>query len=431
MKVAVIGLGYVGVPVATALADAGHKVVGIDILPKKVELLNRGKNPIGGKERDLDEMIKRNVEKKRLRASLDYGECRTARTVIVSVETPINDKTKDPNYRPMKAALRSLGANLREKTLVSIESTLAPGTMKKIVKPILERKSGLKVGRDFYLVHAPERVTAGKLIHNLSTLDRVIGANDSGSTKAACRLYSMITKGKLHPTNWVTSEIVKAVENTYWDAQIGFANEVAIVCEDLGADAFEVRKLVNTCPSRNMLLPGAGVGGPCIPKDPWLLVSSTSQAKLSIILAAREVNEFMPERLAQLAEEGLREAGRRIKGAKVAVLGFSYREETEDTRNTPAIKVVRELRRKGAEVVIHDPYAPSQRGYHVIRDLNKAVRNSDALVIVTGHKAYHKMDLSKIGRKMRRRVIIDGRNVYPSGLGGRRFVYRGLGKGIP
>ncbi len=431
MKVAVIGLGYVGVPVATALADAGHKVVGIDILPRKVELLNRGKNPIGGKERDLDEMIKHNVEKKRLRASLDYGECRTARTVIVSVETPINDKTKDPNYRPLKAALGSLGANLREKTLVSIESTMAPGTMEKIVKPILERRSGLKVGRDFYLVHAPERVAAGKLLHNLFTLDRIIGARDPGSVKAAIRLYSTITKGKLHPANWVTSEIVKAVENTYWDTQIGFANEIALVCEDLGADAYEVQRLVNTCPWRHMLIPGSGVGGPCIPKDPWLLVSSTTQAKLSIILAAREVNEFMPERLAQLAEEGLREAGRRIKGAKVAVLGFSYREETEDTRNTPAIKVVRELRRRGADVVIHDPYAPSQRGYHVMRDLNKAVRKADALVIVTGHKAYHKMDLSKIGRKMHRRVIIDGRNVYPSGLGGRRFVYRGLGKGIP
>jgi UDP-N-acetyl-D-mannosaminuronic acid dehydrogenase len=429
MKVAVIGLGYVGVPVAAALADAGNKVVGIDILPGKVELLNKGKGPIGGKEPGLDDLIKLNVQKKRLRASMDYGECRTAKAVIVSVETPINDKTKDANYRPLKAALRSLGANLREKTLVSVESTLSPGTMEKIIKPILQHRSGLKVGRDFFLVHAPERVTAGKLLSNLRTVDRVIGANDPGSLKAAIKLYSTITRGKLHPTNWVTSEIVKAAENAYWDVQIGFANEIALVCEDLGANAYEVRELVNSCPFRNMLYPGAGVGGPCIPKDPWLLVSVTSQGKVSIIPAAREVNEFMPERLAQLAEEGLREAGRRIKGARIAVLGFSYREETEDTRNTPSVKVIRELRRKGAEVIIHDPYAPSQRGYHIIRDLNKAVRKADALVIVTGHRAYRKMDLAKIGRKMRRRVIVDGRNVFPQGLGGRRFVYRGLGRG--
>ena len=429
MKVAVIGMGYVGVPIAAALADAGNKVVGIDVLPEKIELINKGKAPIGGKEPGLDDIVKRNVQRKRLRASMDYGECRTAKAVIVSVETPINDKTKDANYRPLKAALRSLGANLREKTLVSVESTLAPGTMEKIVKPILQHRSGMKVGRDFYLVHAPERVTAGKLLSNLRTLDRVIGANDPGSLRAALKLYSAVTKGELHPTNWVTSEIVKAAENAYWDVQIGFANEIALVCEDLGANAYEVRELVNSCPFRSMLFPGAGVGGPCIPKDPWLLVSATSQGKVSIIPAAREINEFMPERLAQLAEEGLREAGRRIKGAKIAVLGFSYREETEDTRNTPSVKVIRELRRKGADVVIHDPYAPSQRGYHIVRDLNKAVRKADALVIVTGHRAYHKMDLAKIGRKMRRRVIVDGRNVFSQGLGGRRFIYRGLGKG--
>jgi len=429
MKVAVIGMGYVGVPIAAALADAGNKVVGIDVLPEKIELINKGKAPIGGKEPGLDDIVKRNVQRKRLRASMDYGECRTAKAVIVSVETPINDKTKDANYRPLKAALRSLGANLREKTLVSVESTLAPGTMEKIVKPILQHRSGMKVGRDFYLVHAPERVTAGKLLSNLRTLDRVIGANDPGSLRVALKLYSAVTKGELHPTNWVTSEIVKAAENAYWDVQIGFANEIALVCEDLGANAYEVRELVNSCPFRSMLFPGAGVGGPCIPKDPWLLVSATSQGKVSIIPAAREINEFMPERLAQLAEEGLREAGRRIKGAKIAVLGFSYREETEDTRNTPSVKVIRELRRKGADVVIHDPYAPSQRGYHIVRDLNKAVRKADALVIVTGHRAYHKMDLAKIGRKMRRRVIVDGRNVFSQGLGGRRFIYRGLGKG--
>lgn len=369
------------------------------------------------------------VEKKRLRASMDIEECKSARAIIVAVETPINDKTKDPNYRSLRLALTSIGSNLSPRTLVVIESTLAPGTMSKFVKPTLQRKSGLKVGRGFYLVHAPERLTTGKLLHNLYNLDRVIGAEDQASAKAALRLYSTISKGKLHMTNWITSEITKVVENTYWDTQIGFANEIALMCEDFGADAYKVRELVNTCPFRNMLIPGAGVGGPCIPKDPWLLLSPTAQKGLSIVTSAREVNEFMPERTAQLAEEAMREAGRRIKGAKVVVLGFAYREEAGETRNTPSIKVVRELRKKGADVVIHDPYASSQRGYHVMRDLNKAVLRADALVIVTAHKVYRKLDLVKIGRKMRTRVIVDGRNVFPEGLGKRRFVYRGLGKG--
>lgn len=429
MKVAVIGLGYVGVPVAAAFADAGNRVVGIDIAPRKVEILNKGKSPLEGRERDLEELIRRAVSRKRLRASMDYGECGRSRAVILAVETPINDRTKDPDYRPLRSALTSLGSNLSPGTLVVIESTLAPGTMSKIVKPILQRRSGLKVGKNLFLAHAPERLTAGKLLHNLYNLDRVIGAEEPESTRRALRLYSMISRGKLHPTNWITSEITKVVENTYWDTQIGFANEIAIMCEDFGADVYKVRELVNTCPFRNMLIPGAGVGGPCIPKDPWLLLSSSSQKGLSIVTSAREINEFMPERTAQLAEEAMREAGRRIKGAKVAVLGFAYREEAGETRNTPSIQVIREMRKRGADVVIHDPYAPSQRGYHVMRDLNKAVRGVDALVIVTGHRVYRKMDLGKIGRKMRTKVIVDGRNVFPEGPGKRSFVYRGLGKG--
>jgi len=429
MKIVVIGLGYVGVPIAAAFADADNKVVGLDIIPEKVDALNNGKNPIGIKEKGLDDLIKRNVKKKRLRASLDFRVCHTAKAVIVAVETPINDKTKDPNFKPLKTALRSLGNNLHEKTLVSIESTLAPYTMSKIVKPILERRSGLKVGRDFYLIHSPERVTAGKLLQNLYTLDRVIGAEDPKSVKAAIRLYSMISNGDLHTTNWITAEIVKTVENTYWDTHIGFANEVALVCEELEADVYKVRELVNTCPFRAMLLPGAGVGGPCIPKDPWLLLSSTPHLKLSIIPSARDINDFMPLRLARLTGEGLREAGRRIKGARVAVLGFAYKEDTEETRNTPSIQVIRELRRMGADVVIHDPRAPSQRGYNVIRDLNQVVRGADALVIVTAHKKYRKMDFTLIGRKMRTKVIVDGRNLFPDGFKKRNFVYKGLGKG--
>ncbi len=429
MKVAVIGLGYVGIPVAALLADAGNKVVGIDIVPEKVSLLNKGRNPLGSKERDLNRIINRNVSTKKLKATLDYSACRTAKAVIVAVETPINDKTKAPNYKPLRTALRSLGANIRANTLVSIESTLSPGTMEKLVKPVLERSSGLKVGKNLFLVHAPERLTAGRLIRNLVELDRVIGANDPKSMRAALRLYSAITEGDLHTTSWVAAEIAKTAENTYWDVQIGFANEIALLCEDADADAFEVRRLVNTCPWRNMLLPGSGVGGPCIPKDPWLLLSIATRKGLSIITSAREVNEFMPLRLVHLTVDALREAGRRIKGAKVAVLGFAYKEETEETRNSPAINVIRELRRRGADVRIQDPYAKSQRGYNVIRDLNTAVRGVDAIVIVTGHKMYRNMDLTKLGRKMRRRVIVDGRNVFPEGVGKKRFVYRGLGKG--
>jgi len=172
------------------------------------------------------------------------------------------------------------------------------------------------------------------------------------------------------------------------------------------------------------------VGGHCIPKDPWLLVSPVLHAKPELIPAARSVNDYMPRRLARLVEEALAASGRRIKGARVAVLGFAYRENTEDVRNTPAKPFIRELRRRGAEVVIHDPYARSERGYRIVRDLTAAAKGADALALVTAHDAYRKLDVRSLRRRMRRRVLVDGRNVFAGPDVVRAgFVYRGIGKG--
>jgi UDP-N-acetyl-D-mannosaminuronic acid dehydrogenase len=350
--------------------------------------------------------------------------------VVVSVETPIEPSTRDPNYRTLKAALASIGPHLKRRALVSIESTLAPGTMEKVVRPALERASRRKVGRDFLLVHCPERVTAGKLLYNLTNLHRVLGAQDAGAARRGVAFYKRFVKGEVHVTDWTTAEVAKTAENTYWDVQIAFANEIALISEELGVDAYRVRELVNTCPYRAMLFPGAGVGGHCIPKDPWLLTSPVLHAKPELIPAARSVNDFMPRRLARLVEEALAASGRRIKGARVAVLGFAYRENTEDARNTPAIPFIRELRRRGADVTIHDPYARSERGYRIVRDLQAAVKGADCLAIVTAHDAYRTLDLRAVRRRMRRRVLVDGRNAFAGSDAVKAgFVYRGIGKG--
>ena len=211
--------------------------------------------------------------------------------------------------------------------------------------------------------------------------------------------------------------------------QIAFANEVALICEDLGANAFRVRELVNTCPGREMLTPGAGVGGHCIPKDPWLLVSPVLHQKPVLIPAAREINDYMPVRMAQLVEEAMRETGRRIRGSRVAVLGFSYRENTDDARNSPAIALIRELRKRGADVTIHDPFAKGQRGFSVLREVRAAVKGADCIALVTAHDAYRKLDLAKLRRWMRHRAIVDGRNLFDGAIAKRGFVYRAIGKG--
>ena len=203
-----------------------------------------------------------------------------------------------------------------------------------------------------------------------------------------------------------------------------------LLSEGLGVDAFRVRELVNTCPYRAMLLPGAGVGGHCIPKDPWLLISSASAVGPELIPVARGINDSMPKRMAQLVEEALVASGRRIKGAKVAVLGFAYRENTEDARNTPARPLVKELRRRGADIGIHDPYARSERGYTIVRDLKAALRGADCIAIVTAHDEYRRLDLRAARRLVRHRALVDGRNVFAGPeVVKAGFVYRGLGKG--
>ena len=429
MKVAVIGLGYVGVPVAAALASKGVRAVGIDINPRKVEAVGAGRSPLEGDEPGLEELIASGVGRGRLTATTDYAGVDGADAAIVSVETPINDETRDPEYKALKSALRSLAPHVRKGMLVSIESTLAPGTMAGVVRPILERGSGLKAGRDFHLVHCPERVTAGKLLKNLTTLDRVIGTQDERGFRKASSLYAKIVQGELHGTDWISSEITKTAENAYRDVQIAFANEVALICEELGANAYRVRELVNTCPGRDMLSPGAGVGGHCIPKDPWLLVSPVIHQKPVLIPTAREVNEYMPVRMAQLCEEAMREAGRRIRNSKIAVLGLAYRENTDDARNSPAIPLIRELRRRGADVTIHDPFAKTIRGFTVTRDLKTALKGTDCLALVTAHETYRKLDLGKLKRWMRHRAIVDGRNVFDGSVVKKGFVYRAIGKG--
>ncbi|HKW42726.1 MAG TPA: nucleotide sugar dehydrogenase [Thermoplasmata archaeon] len=430
MKVAVIGLGYVGVPLAAAVAATRASVVGIDIDAAKVEAVNAGKNPLRGREPGLSDLVKEQVGKRRLHASLDPADAAGADVVAVCVETPIEPSTHDPSYRALKIALAHLGPHLKRGALVSIESTLSPGTMEKVVRPALERASGMKAGRDFHLVHCPERLTAGKLLLNLTTLPRVLGANEPAALRKATAFYQRIVDSEIHATDWTTAEVVKTAENAYWDVQIAFANEVALISEELGVDAYRVRELVNTCPFRAMLIPGAGVGGHCIPKDPWLLVFPAVQTKPELIPIARAVNEFMPKRMARLVEEALAAAGRNIKGARVAVLGFAYRENAEDTRNTPAKEIVQELRRRGAEVTIHDPYARSERGYTISRDLKGATKGADCIAIVTAHEAYCKLDLKVLRRSMRRRVVVDGRNVFTGpDVVKAGFVYRAVGKG--
>jgi UDP-N-acetyl-D-mannosaminuronic acid dehydrogenase len=407
-KLAVIGQGYVGLPVAVLFADAGFDVKGVDLRPDLVEKINAGINPIEGKEPGLAELLKRVVESGRMRATTDYSELSDCDIFLIAVETPVDDN-HIPRYEALRAAVSSLAKVMKDGALVIVESTIAPRTMHDLVLPLLVEKSNKKLNEGFYLGNCPERVMPGKLLKNLKTMSRVVGGMTPETSETMIALYKHIVEADLDPADCITAELVKTVENAYRDVQIAFANEVALVAEAAGGDAWKVRELVNKSPMRQMHLPGAGVGGHCIPKDPWLLVHGAAEkgVTLRLIPAAREINNSMPLHMVKLIEDALAKAGKPLLDARIAVLGYAYLEDSDDTRNSPTRSLVARLYELGAEPVIHDPWIPEYNG-----DVYERVKGCDAAVVMVAHSAYKELDLKKLKSALRLPVLVDGRRVF-------------------
>jgi UDP-N-acetyl-D-mannosaminuronic acid dehydrogenase len=422
--IAVIGLGYVGLPLAACLADVGFMVLGVDRKQERVAVINQGKNPIGGKEPGLDELLKKTVSARYLRATTDYQQLRDCDVVFINVETPVEEDHK-PSYQALRSVLKALGPVLKKGALVIVESTISPGTMKNIVLPDLEKSADGKLGHDFYLGNCPERVMPGRLLANIHSMQRAIGGADEQTAQTMALIYKQFVNADLDLTDWVTAELVKTVENAYRDVQIAFANEIAILCADLGADVWKVRELVNKTPYRNVHKPGAGVGGHCIPKDPWLLASSLSESKeLSLIPAARAINDSMPEHVFTLLEKGLSTLGKMLKDSRILILGYAYLENSDDDRNSPSELFARRLMDGGCSFSIHDPFIERYQGdiYHMAKDC-------DALVLMTAHDQYRDLDLKIMRQVMRTPLIIDGRNAFADLTDLHGFEIICLGKG--
>jgi UDP-N-acetyl-D-mannosaminuronic acid dehydrogenase len=422
--VAVIGLGYVGLPVACTLAHAGFRVLGIERDPTKAADISEGLCPIGGAEPGLVDLLAEVLDAGRLKVSTDHQDCRQADVILIAVETPVDPHSKAPAYEALRGALSALGPNLKPGALVIVESTIAPGTMEGVVRPLLEETSAMKADGDFYLAFCPERVMPGKLLANLRNCDRVIGGATPQAAELARELYRHFVQADLDLTDTLTAELVKATENTYRDVQIAFANEIALLCENVGANVHEVRELVNKSPFRDMHVPGAGVGGHCIPKDPWLLLHGTEgKLEARLVPTARSINDSMPLHVAQLAEDCLVASGREMQGAQVTVLGYAYLENTSDARNSPTIPLVQSLEESGATITIHDPHFEE---YDL--DLQEAVSGSDCVILMVAHDEYRALDLGDLRGWVSTPVLVDGRNVWDKtrarDLG---FVYAGVG----
>lgn len=431
--IAICGLGYVGLPVALLFAKAGFRVFGVDRNQEKVKKINRGQSTIEGKEPGLKELIKKVHKKGNFKATTNPTTYKEAEVILVAVETPVED-THEPAYAALKSALKDVGQNMKKGTLVIVESTIAPKTMERVVKPILEQESGLVVNKGFLLANCPERLMPGHLLENIENYNRVVGGMNKKATEIAKRLYKYIVKGNIEETDCITAEIVKAGENTYRDVQIAFANEMALLCEAMGANVWEVRRLINECKRRGetrpealrqMHFPGAGVGGHCIPKDSWLLIyGAKGLIEPKLIPLARRINDFMPRHTFHLLKSAFQETGKEIGGSKIAVLGYAYAGNSDDTRNTPTEPLLKILRRNNAEMVIHDPFV---KDYKI--SLEKVLKGAQALVLMADHDQYKKIKYQKLKKIMRPKpIIIDGRNVFDKIKAQKAgFVYKGVG----
>jgi len=416
-EIAVIGLGYIGLPTAIMFANAGFKVIGYEIREEVVKKVNSGNSHII--EPEIEEMLKRAIENGNLRATSDKKAIAGKDVYIICVQTPLEeDKTPDLSY--LESAVRTTAESMKKGSLVIIESTVPPMTTLKMAK-LIEDLTGFKAGEDFYMAHAPERVMPGRIFKELVYNSRIIGGINEESSELAELLYRAFVKGQIFKTNSTTSEMVKLMENTFRDVNIALANEFAFLAHQYGINVFEAIELANTHPRVKIHIPGIGVGGHCLPKDPYLLLSSAKE-DFGLIKKAREINEDMPLFAKDLLMNSLKLINLPPEEAVVVVLGLSYKGNSDDTRNSPSLKFIEEIKEMVAEVRTYDPYVEGTHG-----SVEEALKGADAAVIATDHSEFKSLDWQALGGLMRNKILIDGRHVVKEPPKG--FIFKGIGRG--
>ena len=406
----------------------------------KIDWLNKGKNPFEGDEPGLDELIARVVENGKFKVTHKYNVIGDADYILVGVQTPVDMHSKIPRYESLKDVSKLIAPRMKKGVTVIIESTVAPGTTENIVKPILEKESGMKRGEDFYLVFSFERVMPGKLIEYITDFPRVIGGGCDKANENGKFLYGKVVKKELQVTDTLTAELTKCIENTYRDVNIAFANEMALITEDFNRNVFEIIDLINFRHDRMMHYPGSGVGGHCLTKDPHLLVYghatyTKKRYNSDILLKARKLNDFMPEHMVELMEDALNEA-QKHDNIKIALMGVAYKADCDDTRNTPTDNIVNTLKSRyhshNIEYIAHDPWVKKRnyQGTELTDDFDAAVSDTDVLIFTTNHKEYYNINLDDLKKKVRTPIIIDGRNIFSKKIMEEKgWIYRKVGEG--
>ena len=395
-RVGVIGLGYVGLPLATEFAGRGFTATGFEVDEKKVIEITAGRSYIG----DVTaESIKQSVDAGRLTATTDFAQLKDCDAIIICVPTPLR-KTKEPDVSFILAAAEEIKKHLRRGQLVILESTTYPGTTDEVLLPMLA-ETGLKLDQDFLLAFSPERVDPGNPQFQTHNIPKVVGGVTDDSTEVGALLYSQIVNEVHSVSSARVAEAAKLLENTFRAVNIGMANEMARLCYALNIDTWEVIRAAATKPFGFMpFYPGPGIGGHCIPLDPHYLSWKARQHGFDsrFIGLAEEVNSRMPEHVVQLVSDGLNDDRKAMKGARVLLLGVAYKKDIDDVRESPALSIIDRLRSKGCEVRYHDPYvgelrfdeahtAGSVDSLNSVELTDEEIKRADCVVIVTNHSA--------------------------------------------
>ena len=411
IRVGVVGLGYVGLPLAVEKAKAGFKTTGFDVQDEKVKLVNEGHNYIGDV---IDDDLKVLVDSGMLSATTDFSFIRDVDFIAICVPTPL-DKHQQPDISYVKNSTIEISKYLTKDTMVVLESTTYPGTTEELIKPLLEEGSGLKCGEDFYLGFSPERVDPGNAVFKTKNTPKVVGAIGKDATEVIAAMYRAVLDSDIHEVSSpAIAEMEKILENTYRNINIGLINELAILCHKMNINLWEVVDAAKTKPyGFQAFYPGPGLGGHCIPLDPYYLSWKAREYGFhtSMIEASMMINDKMPEYCVERAGKILNRFKKSLYGSKVLVLGVAYKQDIDDYRESPALRVIEELEEEGTNVEYFDPYIPVYRENGVvkegIKEINSKIISSYDLIVITA--AHTNIDYDMIQKSAK--AIFDTKNV--------------------
>ncbi|GLG06304.1 nucleotide sugar dehydrogenase [Sellimonas catena] len=411
IKVGVVGLGYVGLPLAVEKAKAGFKTIGFDVQEEKVRLVNEGHNYIGDVvDSDLADLVRSRM----LTATTDFSFIKDVDFIAICVPTPL-DAHQQPDISYVRSSTEAISKYLTKGTMVVLESTTYPGTTEELIKPILEEGSGLKCGEDFYLGFSPERVDPGNLIYKTKNTPKVVGAIGKDATEVIAAMYRAVLEGEVYEVSSpAVAEMEKILENTYRNVNIGLVNELTMLCQKLGISMWEVVDAAKTKPyGFQAFYPGPGLGGHCIPLDPYYLSWKAREYGFhtSMIESSMMINDQMPEYCVERASKILNRQMKSMKGSKILVLGVAYKQDIDDYRESPALRVIEILKREEAEVDFYDPWIAEYKykgeKNQGIKEINSEIIASYDLIMITA--AHSNVDYDMIQKNAV--AIFDTKNV--------------------